>query len=100
MMQKNKLMLLGAVLVPLCISAADKTIRFEAENVLAPGITVKTNKPSSKNWDIWTNDPNNKVWSDGKVLRLIRMAKKSLPVTQNPPNSNHQLTIGLHSFLR
>jgi len=72
-------MLLGAVLVPLCISAADKTIRFEAENVLAPGITVKTNKPSSKNWDIWTNDPNNKVWSDGKVLRLIRMAKKSLP---------------------
>ena len=72
-------MALGALIIPLCMSAEDKVVRFEAENVLAPGFIVKTDQPSSKNWDIWTNDPNNKVWSDGKVLRLIQMAKKSLP---------------------
>jgi len=55
--------------------------RFESEDVLAPGYSVKKNTFASKDWFLWTNDPGRKAWSGGSVLRVHYPEQDTLPGT-------------------
>ena len=94
-MLKKTSLFLAALLTAGGVAGMEKSSRFEAEKILAPGIVMPVDKQGG-NWMLWTKDPNKKIWSQQAVIQFAKAAEEGavpgktgrelrviIPVSQN-----------------